>query len=154
MIALILAAAAAAAQPGAQPPAAPQQTQAQQIAAFEQSLRQRGFSEAGIRSIVAAAPQGAAQAQTLQSQAEAGVAELRAAAVTNPIDVARVSAALRALDDISARLSRMGTDATIRNLQTLSEPDRRLLLETMGLRGNPQAPAGQPVAPPPPGPGR
>jgi hypothetical protein len=147
MISLVLAAAAAAAQPMTAPTApGPPPTQEQQIAAFEQQLRQRGFSEAGIRIIVAAAPQGAAQAQALQSQAEAGIAELRAAAAANPVDVGRISATLRRLDDISAQLARLGTDATIRNLQTLSEPDRRILLESMGLRGNPQAPP--PVAPP------
>jgi hypothetical protein len=153
MIAFILAAAAAAAQPAAAPPPGPAPTEAQQIAAFEQQLRQRGFSEAGIRAIVSAAPQGAAQAQALQAQAEASVGELRAAASANPVDVARVTAILRRLDDLSAQLARISTDATIRNVQTLSEPDRRLLLETMGLRGNPQAP-GATAPPPPPGPGR
>jgi DNA-binding transcriptional MerR regulator len=145
MIALFIAAAAAAGQPGAAPPPAAPPSQADQIAAFQQSLKQRGFSDAGIRTIVAAAPQGAAQAQTLQGQAEAAVAELRTAAAASPIDVARVSALLRRLDDISAQLSRLGTDATVRNLTNLSEPDRRLLLETMGLRGNPQAPSAAPA---------
>ena len=147
MMSLVLAAAAAAAQPApaAVPPAGPPPTEAQQIAAFEQSLRQRGFSEAGIRAIVAAAPQGASQAQALQAQADASVAELRAAAAANPIDVARVASLLRRLDDLSGQLARMGTDATIRNLQVLSEPDRRLLLETMGLRGDLQpTPPGAP----------
>jgi membrane-bound lytic murein transglycosylase B len=152
MILSLLLAAAAAAQPApaATAPAAPP-TQAEQMAQFEQSLRQRGFSDAGVRAILAGAPQGAAQGHTLQTQGEAAVAELRAAAAANPVDVARVSADLRRLDDISAQLARVGTDATIRNLQVLSEPDRRLLLETMGLRGNPQA---APGAPPAPAPGR
>jgi hypothetical protein len=144
----VLAAAAAAAQPpAAAPPAAPQ-TPAQQIAALEQSLRQRGFSEAGIRIIVAAAPQGVAQAQALRSQGQAAVAELRTAAATNPVDVARLTALLRRLDDLNAQLARLGTDAIIRNLQTLSEPDRARLIETMGLRGNPQAVPGAPATPP------
>jgi hypothetical protein len=142
-IAYLIAAAVAAAQPApAAPPAAgAPPTEAQQIAQFEQSLRQRGFSEAGIRTIVSAAPQGASQAQALQGQGEAAVNELRAAAAANPVDVARIATLLRRLDDISAQVARIGTDAAIRNLQSLSEPDRRLLLETMGLRGNPQAPA-------------
>jgi DNA-binding transcriptional MerR regulator len=149
MISLLLAAAAAAMQPGpgAAPPGPPP-TPAQQIAQLEQSLRQRGFSEAGIRTIISAAPQGAAQGQALQAQGEAALNELRTAAAGDPVDQARVTALLRRLDDISAQLARLATDATVRNLQALSEPDRRLLLETMGLRGNPQA------APAAPGPGR
>ena len=147
-IAFILAAAAAAAQPApaASPPAQPM-TEAQQLAQFEQSLRQRGFSEAGIKLIVAGAPQGASQAQALQAQGDAAMNDLRAAASANPVDVARVTAAMRRLDDIASQIARLSTDATLRNLQGLGEPDRRLLLETMGLRGNPQAP-------PAPAPGR
>jgi hypothetical protein len=147
MISLLLAAAALQAAPAAAPPGPPP-TPAQQLAQLEQSLRQRGFSDAGVKLIVGAAPQGAAQGQALQTQGEATVNELRAAAAANPVDVARVTALLRRLDDISGQLARLATDATVRNLQGLSEPDRRLLLETMGLRGNPQAP------PAPPGPGR
>lgn len=152
MILPLLLAAAAAAQPApaGAPPAAPASA-ADQMAQFTQSLKQRGFSDAGIRTIVGGAPQGAAQGQALQAQGEATLAELRTAAAANPIDVGRVTALLRRLDDIGAQLARIATDATVRNLQALAEPDRRVLLETMGLRGNPQAPAG---APPSPGPGR
>jgi hypothetical protein len=138
MISLLLAAALLQAAPAAAP-AGPPPTQAQQIAQLEQTLRQRGFSEGGIRLIVGGAPQGAAQGQALQTQGEATVAELRTAAAATPVDVARVETLLRRLDDISAQLGRLSTDATVRNLQGLSEPDRRLLLETMGLRGKPQA---------------
>jgi hypothetical protein len=144
MISLLLAAAVAAAQPA---PAAPPPSAAEQLAQFEQSLRQRGFSEAGVKTIVAAAPQGAAQGQALQAQGEAAMTELHTVASANPVDVPRVTALLRRLDDISAQLARLATDATVHNLQALSEPDRRLLLETMGVRGNPQAP-------PAPAPGR
>jgi hypothetical protein len=151
MILPLLLAAAAAAQPapGAPPAAAP--SAADQMAQFTQSLKQRGFSDAAVRTIVAGAPQGAVQGQALQSQGEATLTELRTVAAVNPVDVTRITALLRRLDDISAQLARISTDATVRNLQALAEPDRRLLLETMGLRGNPQAPAG---APPPQGPGR
>jgi hypothetical protein len=148
MISLLLAAALQAA-PAAGPPAGPPPTQAQQLAQFEQQLRQRGFSEAGVKLIVAGAPQGAAQGQALQSQGEATMNEMRAAAAANPVDVARITSLLRRLDDIGAQIARLSTDATVRNLQGLPEADRRLLLETMGLRGNPQAPAV-----PAPGPGR
>jgi hypothetical protein len=146
MISLLLAAALLQAAPVAPPPGPPL-TQAQQIAQLEQNLRQRGFSEAGIKLIVGGAPQGAAQGEALQAQGEATVNELRAAAATNPVDVAKVSALMRRLDDIGAQIARLSTDATVRNLQGLSESDRRLLLETMGLRGNPQVT-------PPPAPGR
>lgn len=146
MISFLVAAALLQAAPAAPPPGPPL-TQAQQIAQLEQTLRQRGFSEAGIKLIVGGAPQGAAQGQALQTQGEATVNELRTAAAATPVDVVRLSALLRRLDDIGAQLARISTDATIRNLQGLSEADRRLLLETMGLRGTPQAP-------PPPGPGR
>jgi hypothetical protein len=146
MISLLLAAALLQAAPAA-PPAGPPPTQAQQIAQLEQTLRQRGFSDAGIRLIIGGAPQGAAQGQALQAQGEAAMNELRTAAAATPVDVARVTALLRRLDDISAQLARLATDATVHNLQALSEPDRRLLLETMGVRGNPQAP-------PAPAPGR
>jgi hypothetical protein len=146
MISLLLAAALQAA-PAAAPPPGPPPTQAQQLAQFEQQLRQRGFSEAGVKLIVGGAPQGAAQGQALQNQGEATMNEMRAAAAANPVDVARITALLRRLDEIGAQIARLSTDATVRNLQGLSEPDRRLLLETMGLRGNPQAA-------PAPGPGR
>jgi hypothetical protein len=139
MISLLLAAALVQVAPAAAP-AGPPPTQAQQIAQLEQTLRQRGFSDAGIRLIVGGAPQGAAQGQALQTQGEATVSQLRTAAAATPVDVARLSALLRRLDDIGAQLARLSTDATIRNLQGLSEADRRLLLETMGLRGTPQAP--------------
>ncbi|HMC92154.1 MAG TPA: hypothetical protein VKI45_06780 [Allosphingosinicella sp.] len=148
MISLLLAAALLQAAPSAPPPGPPL-TQAQQIAQLEQTLRQRGFSEAGIKLISGGAPQGAAQGAALQAQGEATVNDLRAAANANPVDVAKVTGLLRRLDDIGAQIGRLSTDATVRNLQSLSEPDRRLLLETMGLRGNPQAPAT-----PAPGPGR
>ncbi|MBV9932514.1 MAG: hypothetical protein JO013_16435 [Alphaproteobacteria bacterium] len=147
MISLFLAAAAMQAAPVAAAPGPPP-SPAEQLAQFEQSLRQRGFSEAGVKLIVSGAPQGATQGQALQAQGQAAVDELRAAASATPVDVARVAALLRRIDDISAQIARLATDATVRNLQGLSEPDRRLLLETMGLRGNPQAP------PAPPGPGR
>jgi hypothetical protein len=152
MILPFLLAAAAAAQPAPAPapPAAPPSA-ADQMAQFTQSLKQRGFSDAAVRTILAGAPQGAAQGQALQAQGEATLRELRTVAAANPVDVTRITALLRRLDDISAQLARISTDATIRNLQALAEPDRRLLIETMGLRGNPQAPAG---APPPAGPGR
>jgi hypothetical protein len=145
MISLLLAAAAAAAQPAPAPAGTPgpPPSPAEQVAQFEQSLRQRGFSEAGVKTIVGAAPQGAAQGQALQAQGEAAMNELHTIASANPVDVPRVTALLRRLDDISAQLARLATDATVRNLQALSEPDRRLLLETMGLRGNPQAPPAQ-----------
>jgi hypothetical protein len=146
MISLLLAAAAAVQPSPAAPPAAAP-SQAEQVAAFQAQLRQRGFSEAGVRAIVGAAPQGAAAAEALQAQIEASVTELRTAAAATPVDVARVSALLRRLDDLSGQMSRLGTDATVRNLQLLSEPDRRVLLESMGLRGNPQAPAA-PAQPP------
>jgi hypothetical protein len=145
MILSLLLAAAAAVQPAPAAPAAAAGGQGD-VAAFEAQLRQRGFSEAGIRAIIGAAPQGAAAAETLQAQIQASVGELRTAAGANPVDVARVSALLRRLDDLAGQMSRLGTEATIRNLQTLSEADRRLLLETMGLRGNPpQAPAAAPA---------
>jgi hypothetical protein len=150
MISLLLAAAVAAAQPAPAGAPAAQPSAADQIAQLSQSLKQRGFSDAAIRTIVGGAPQGAAQGQAIQSQGEATLTELRTVAAVNPVDVTRITALLRRLDDISAQLARLSTDATVRNLQTLAEPDRRLLLETMGLRGNPQAPAGVP----PQGPGR
>jgi len=144
MILPLLLAAAAAVQPAPSAPPPGAAGQGNDIAAFEAQLRQRGFSEAGVRAIVGAAPQGAAAAEALQAQIQASVAELRTAAGANPVDVNRVATLLRRLDDLAGQMSRLGTEATIRNLQTLSEPDRRLLLETMGLRGNPQAPPGAP----------
>lgn len=144
MITTLILAAAVAVQAAPPAPATAGGSPADDIAAFQRSLKERGFSDAGVRAIAASAPQGAAAAEALQNQIQASVTELRTAAAASPIDVARVSALLRRLDDLGGQMSRLGTDATIRNLQALSEPDRRLLLETMGLRGNPQAPAGAP----------
>src|SRR5438874_13704825 len=104
MISLLLAAAVAAAQPAPAGAPVPQPSAADQIAQLTQSLKQRGFSDAAIRTIVGGAPQGAAQGQAIQSQGEATLTELRTAAAVNPVDVTRITALLRRLDDISAQL--------------------------------------------------
>lgn len=127
------------------PPPAPQAPQ-DPVAQQDQILKAAGMSDAGIATMRTAFESVRTGRDAAVGREEAGQLELIAALRTKPLDVDRVTKAMKANDALTVSRLNARTDATLNAIRALSPADREIMARMMSAT---QAAANTPRLPPP-----